>query len=198
MIEKEQFLCITKNGAVRGKRWTRQTLSDAWDATNSDGLCDTPWQMVAFGLKLTKKVTAHKEGAGPPLPRIVVERFPEAEPRRFYVLSGDIDARGPTPGCGYGIACKAHSNECRERIRMTGKARMNAHRDRVAKETVRGWLVGYRSMSSLPDGGRYRETQTLPPPRMVRSQTGDPRGLQKVGAKSKNLKEEVEVAKRYC
>ena len=23
-------LCITKNGVVRGKSWTRQTLSDAW------------------------------------------------------------------------------------------------------------------------------------------------------------------------
>ena len=36
-------------------------------------------------LKLTKKVTADK-GAGPPLPRIVVERAPEVETRRFYVL----------------------------------------------------------------------------------------------------------------
>ena len=41
--------------------------------------CGTPWQMVAPVLKLTKKVTADKEG--PPLPRIVVERAPEAEPR---------------------------------------------------------------------------------------------------------------------
>ena len=42
--------------------------------------------MVASELKLTEKVTAEKEGAGPPLPRIVVERAPEAEPRRFYVF----------------------------------------------------------------------------------------------------------------
>ena len=49
-------------------------------------LCGTPWQMVAPELKLTKKkVTADREGAGPPLPRIVVERAPEVEPRRFYV-----------------------------------------------------------------------------------------------------------------
>ena len=34
--------------------------------------------------------------------------------------------------------------------------------------------------------------------RMVRGQTGDPRGLQAVGAKRENLKEGVEVAKRYC
>ena len=38
-------LCITKNGFVRGKSWTRQTLSDAWESTNWDGLCGTPWQM---------------------------------------------------------------------------------------------------------------------------------------------------------
>ena len=66
------------------------------------------------------------------------------------------------------------------------------------KETVRCWLVGCQSMSGLPDGGRHREAPALPLARMVRSQTGDSRGLQKVGAKSKNLKEGVAVAKRYC
>ena len=34
--------------------------------------------------------------------------------------------------------------------------------------------------------------------RMVRGQTGDPRGFHKVEAKSENLREGVEVAKRYC
>ena len=38
-------LCITKNGVARGKSWTRQTLSDAWESTNWEGLCGTPWQM---------------------------------------------------------------------------------------------------------------------------------------------------------
>ena len=56
---------ITKNGVVRGKSWTGQTLSDAWNATTCHGLCDTPWQMVAPEEKLTKKVTADKEGADP-------------------------------------------------------------------------------------------------------------------------------------
>ena len=60
----------TKNGVVRGKSWTRQTLSDAWESTNWEGLCGTPWQMVAPELNLTEKVTADKEGVGPPLPRI--------------------------------------------------------------------------------------------------------------------------------
>ena len=117
-------LSITKNGVVRGKSWTRQTLSDAWESTNWEGLCGTPWQMVAPELKLTKKVTADKEGAGPPLPRIVVERAPEVEPRRFYVLSADNEAHGHTgrcPGCAalasHGRATKPHDDECRERIR---------------------------------------------------------------------------------
>ena len=50
------------------------------------GLCGTPWQMVAPEVRLTSKVTADKEGAGLPLPRIVVERAPEAEPWSFYVF----------------------------------------------------------------------------------------------------------------
>ena len=95
--------------------------------------------MVSPELKLTEKVTSDKEGAGPSLPRIAVERLPEVEPRRFYVLSADIEAHGHTGGCpgcaalaSHGRAIKPHNNECRERIRtmaertLTGKARMNA------------------------------------------------------------------------
>ena len=85
-----EVLCITKSGVVQCKSWTRQTLSDARESRNWEGLCGTPWQMVAQELKLTKKVTADKEGAGPPLPRTVVERAPQVEPRRFYVLYTDI------------------------------------------------------------------------------------------------------------
>ena len=48
-------LCIIKNGVVRGKSLTRQTLSGAWESTNWEGLCGTPWQMVAPELKLTKE-----------------------------------------------------------------------------------------------------------------------------------------------
>ena len=93
----------------------------------------------------TKNVTADKEGAGPKMPRIVVERAPEAEPRRSYVLSPDIEAHGHTGGCpgcaalaSRGKALKPHNDECRERIRtvmektLTGKARMNAYKDRIA------------------------------------------------------------------
>ena len=139
-------LCNTRNGVVRGKSWTRQTLSDARESTDWEGLCGIPWQMVAPELKLTKKFTADKEGAGLPLPRILVERAPEVEPRRFFVLSADIEAHGHTGGCpgsaalaSHGKAAKPHNDECRERIRTiidrtsTGKARMNAYKDRIAE-----------------------------------------------------------------
>ena len=102
--------------------------------------------MVAPEVKLTKKVTAEKEGAGPPSPRIVVERTPEVEPRRFFVLSADIEAHDHIGGCtgcaaleSHGRGTKPHDDECRERIRtiiertLTGKARMNAYQDRIAE-----------------------------------------------------------------
>ena len=41
-----------------------------------------------------------------------------------------------------------------------------------AKETFRYWLVGYKSVSSLPHGGRHRKAQALPLFRMVRNLTG--------------------------
>ena len=133
-------LYITMTGTVRGTNWTRQTLIDAWESTNWEGLCGTPWQMVAPELKLTKKVTADKLLAGPPLPKIVVERTPEVEPGRFFVLSADIEAHGHTGGCAsHGRATKPHNDECRERIRtiidrtLTGKARMNAYKHRIAE-----------------------------------------------------------------
>ena len=52
-------LRITKTVVVRGKSWTRQTLSDAWESTNWESLCGTPWHMVAPELRLTK-ITADK------------------------------------------------------------------------------------------------------------------------------------------
>ena len=75
-----------------------------------------------------------------------MERILEAEPRRFYVLSRDIEAHGHTEGClgcaalaAHGRAIKDHKNECQKRIRtiikrtLMGKARMNAYKDRFAE-----------------------------------------------------------------
>ena len=53
-------------------------------------------------------------------------------------------------------------------------------------------------MSGPQERGRKRKAQAIPLPRMVRSQTRDSRSFQEVGAKSKNVKEGVEVTKRYC
>ena len=107
-MEREQF--CTKNGVVRGQSWTGQTLSDAWNARNWDGLCGIPWQMVALEMKLTK-ITCEKEGAGLSLPRIVAERTLEVEPRRFYVLSADIEAPGHTGGCPGCAALASHGRK---------------------------------------------------------------------------------------
>ena len=67
------------------------------------------------------------------------------------------------------------------------------HRD-VARKI---FLEGGWTQKRLFDVG-WSETsqcQAIPLPRMVRSQMGDSTSFQKVGAKSKNLKEGVEVAK---
>ena len=80
---------------------------------------------------------------------IAVGRIPEVEPKRFYVLSADIEDHGHTGGClgcaalaSHARATKPHNNECRERTRaiietLTGKARMNAYKERVAETASR-------------------------------------------------------------
>ena len=142
-------LCNTKNGVVRGKSWTRQTLSDAWESANWESLRGTPWHMVAPDLILTK-VKAHKEGTGPLCQGLWLKERQRLNPTRFYVSSADIEA-GHTEGCpgcaalaSNGTATMPHDDECRERIRtiiertLTGKARMNAYKDRIAEtERVR-------------------------------------------------------------
>ena len=87
-------LCITKNGCARRKL-------DETDTERCMGRCELGrlvWHAVANGGR-----------SGTPLPRIVVERAPEVEPRSFHVLSADIEAHGHIGGCGLcsaGIALK--------------------------------------------------------------------------------------------
>ena len=83
--------------------------------------------MLVPDLKLKKKVTDDKEGAEPPLPTIVLERAPEDEPRRFYVLSADIEAHGHTGGCPGCLITTIIEKT------LSGKARMNAYKDRIAE-----------------------------------------------------------------
>ena len=41
---------------MRGKRWTRQTLSETCDATNWDDLLVSPWQTVALEVRWTEQL----------------------------------------------------------------------------------------------------------------------------------------------
>ena len=124
-------LCIIKNGVVRGKSRTRQPLNDAWDATDWDGLCGTPLQMEALELKLTMKAASDKEGTAVPLPRIVVERTLEVEPRRFYVLSADIDGHGHTGGCPLCAAQASHGRATKTTQQPRSRANQNEYRENL-------------------------------------------------------------------
>ena len=66
-----------------------QAPSHAWDATISDALCATRWQMADLELKLMKRATLDWDRAGFPLPRIAFEIIPEVETILFHVLSTD-------------------------------------------------------------------------------------------------------------
>ena len=132
-----EVLCITKNGVVWGKigrdrHWTILGMLRTGVACVAHRgkwwLLNCSWQ---------KEVTAYKEGAGPPLPRIVVERAPEVDPRRFHVSSADIEAHGHI-----GIAWKSdkttqqrmpRTNQNYHWEKLDGKARMNAYKNRFAK-----------------------------------------------------------------
>ena len=117
-------MCITKHGVVRGKSWTRQIPSDAWESTNWEGLCGTPWQMVAPELKLTKKVTAHKKRAGPHCQELLLKFRQKLNPEDSTSCLRTFEPHGHTGGCqgcavlvSQGKATKPHNDECRERIR---------------------------------------------------------------------------------
>ena len=110
-----------KKAVMRDKSWKRQTSTDAWEPQAWEKLCGTPWQLIAPEIRLRKKVTADKGGAGHPLPARNVDPVSEVEPRRFYVLAADIEAHGHTagrPGCvslmTHGSARRPHNKECRE------------------------------------------------------------------------------------
>ena len=72
-------LCTTKNGIVRGRSWTRQILSDAWES------------MIA-----ETKLAIEDQ------PRVLIKEPLEVECRKFYVLFANIEAHGDMgscPGC---------------------------------------------------------------------------------------------------
>ena len=146
---------IIKSEIVRGKSRTRQTLSDAWESTIREDFFGNPWHRrlhtAIAETKLTKKFITDEEGTDLPLPRMLVEKSPEVERGRFYVLFSDIEAHGHT-GSGQGCALfTSHGEETKPRkdefrnpvgtvIERTwaGEARMETYEDRIAEtERVR-------------------------------------------------------------
>ena len=94
-------------------------------------------------------------------------------------------------------------------LRKKTKEQLTEKHRHVAKKLVLegGWVqkklfdIGWSDESECQACHKEEGTekaQTRPLPRMVRTQTGDPRIFQKVGAKSENLKEGAEMTKRYC
>ena len=136
VIQQEKFCVLPRMELCEAKL-------DETDTERYWGCCELEWLVwhtVANGgswivvdkrkLQLTKK-------EGPPLPRIVVERAPEVDPRRFYVSSADIEAHGHI-----GIAWKSdkttqqrmpRTNQNYHWEKLDGKARMNAYKNRFAK-----------------------------------------------------------------
>ena len=99
--------------------------------------------------KLTKKFIKDEDGTDLLLPRMVVEKLPQVERGRFYVLFADIEAHGHTgsgPGCAlltsHGEEAKPRKDEFRERVgtiiesTLAEEARMETYEDRIA-ETAR-------------------------------------------------------------
>ena len=54
--------------------------ADAWESTNCEGLCDTPWYMVTPELNVTKKVTTDSEGSGPHCQRLWLKEHQRMNP----------------------------------------------------------------------------------------------------------------------
>ena len=113
-------LCITKNGVVRGKSWTRQTLSDAWESTSWEGLCGTPWQMVAPELRLTEKVSQlTKEERDPHCKGLWLKEHQKLNPEDSTFCLRTLKLTGGCPGCAalasHGKATQPDNDECRER-----------------------------------------------------------------------------------
>ena len=93
----------------------------------SNGLGQLMWYSMADGGsrgKVDVESFCRQRRSGISTAKSYVERIPETEPRRFYVLSDDMEAHGRTGGClvcaavaSHGRGIKPQNDECRERIR---------------------------------------------------------------------------------
>ena len=64
---------------MRGKSWTRQILSDAWESTKWEFLFDNPSHTVIAETKLTEKIIEDEKGTDLMLPRMLAKKPPEVE-----------------------------------------------------------------------------------------------------------------------
>ena len=145
------------------------------ERSRSNPLCDFRLGTVATS---DHETLLTEEGAGLLLPRIVAEKSPEVERRRFYVLFVDIEAHGHMGSCpGYalltlhGKASKSRQDEFRERVGMisertlTGEARMDTCKDRIAetqrvRERKRARIE--RGAGDVPEEPRNRDDEQVP------------------------------------
>ena len=131
---------------MRGKSWTIQILSDAWESTSWEDLLDNPLHTLIAETRLTKKFITDEEGTDLLLSRMLVKKLLEVECRKFYVLSANIEAHGHMGSClGYalltlhGKATNPRKDEFRERVgtiierTLAGEARMETYKDRIAE-----------------------------------------------------------------
>ena len=58
---------------MRGKSWTKQTLSGAWEPTNLEDWFDNPLHTVIAETELTEKFVEDQKGTDFLLPRMVVK-----------------------------------------------------------------------------------------------------------------------------
>ena len=133
------LLCITPEGVKRGKSFRRLPAEERWVTEGWSALKGLPWEIKARA----SRVPAIGDGEATPVVRPLM--VPEAGPRRLYVLSGDVDKYGPTPGCP---ACDSvsitgrvhpgqpHTEACRQRMERLlaeddeGQQRLQAQRRR--------------------------------------------------------------------
>ena len=130
-------------------------MNDAWESTIREdlfvNLVHRRLHTAIAETNLTKKFITDYEGTDLLLPRMLVEKSPEVERGRFYVLFVDVEAHGHIgsgPGCALltslGEEAKPRKDEFRKRVgtvverTLAGEASMETYEDRIAEtERVR-------------------------------------------------------------
>ena len=119
---------------------------DAWESMNGEGLCGTPWKMVAE-LRLTQKVTADKKERDLHYQGLWLKERPKLNPedstccRLTLKLTDTLEAAQDVQHLHRMEKRQSHktakavreSERSLRELSFIGKARMNAYKDRVAE-----------------------------------------------------------------